>query len=389
MDGSTSFRLVGSTSSGPMTQWVMQGLRETLAQAGIGLRQESPGDEHENETGVVLHVVEPAAPRAYRRRSRAVFVVGVAELASTPDDVLRTGYPILIRSLSNLLVLLVRDGAAPRDVRAWFVTLEQGCYSVAHAGDDHAFFSAIIARLMPLATSRLVIDNEFRTDLPESLWDGDEHTEAIYQAGRRLEALDLLPELRGADKPTASRYRHNATTLHGLLSEAVRPYANIITHNPWGEYGHPDHVQVHRVLSSIANRLGRPLWFSNYVSHVSLPLHLRYVSGFNRHYISRPTDVELGRRIAEIYRAERCWTWYDDFEWFDQDTFVDAAVPAAARTSGADKLYGSLCPLNLIRVSPASDVGLAAPRRRSLLRSLLRVAPDRPDRRETPAPARD
>ena len=193
MDGSTSFRLVGSTSSGPMTQWVMQGLRETLAQAAIELRQETPGDEHENETGVVLHVVEPAAPRAYRRRSRAVFVVGVAELASTPDDVLRTGYPILIRSLSNLLVLLVRDGAAPRDVRAWFVTLEQGCYSVAHAGDDHAFFSAIIARLMPLATSRLVIDNEFRTDLPESLWDGDEHTEAIYQAGRRLEALDLLP----------------------------------------------------------------------------------------------------------------------------------------------------------------------------------------------------
>lgn len=193
MDGSTSFRLVATaTSSGVMTQWVIQGIRDTLARRGITLRDDI-GDDAENETGVVLHLVDRAAPRAYRRRSRAVFVVGVTELPSAPDDVLRTGYPLLVRSLSNLFILLVPDGPGARDVRAWFVTLEQGCYSVAHASDDHAFFSVIIDRLMPLATSRLVIDNEFHTDLPESLWDGDEHTEAIYQAGRRLEALDLLP----------------------------------------------------------------------------------------------------------------------------------------------------------------------------------------------------
>jgi hypothetical protein len=193
VDGSTSFRLVATAaSSGSMTQWVMQGIRDTLARRGITLRDDV-GDDAETETGVVLHLVDPAAPRAYRRRSRAVFVVGVTELPAPPDDVLRTGYPLLVRSLSNLFILLVPDGPGARDVRAWFVTLEQGCYSVAHAGDDHAFFSVIIDRLMPLATSRLVIDNEFHTDLPESLWDGDEHTEAIYQAGRRLEALDLLP----------------------------------------------------------------------------------------------------------------------------------------------------------------------------------------------------
>ena len=285
----------------------------------------------------------------------------------------------------------------PAGVRA---TMDNAVLVVAHPDDEALWFSSVLGSVRQLIVC--FVDHDRNPRL------GPARRRALARHPIPHRALGLSEpgtfntvdwtaavetesglELRGADEPTASRYRHNATALHGLLSEAVRPYANIITHNPWGEYGHPDHVQVHRVLSSIANRLGRPLWFSNYVSHVSLPLHLRYVSGFNRHYISRPTDVELGRRIAEIYRAERCWTWYDDFEWFDQDTFVDAAVPAAARTSGADKLYGSLCPLNLIRVSPASDVGLAAPRRRSLLRSLLRVAPDRPDRRETPAPARD
>ena len=226
MDGSTSFRLVGSTTTiGPLTQWVIQGLRKTLAQGGIALREEVRGDD-EGETGVVLHVVEPKAPRAYRRRSRAVFVVGVAELPSAPDDVLRTGYPLLIRSLSNLFVLLVRDGTGPCDVRAWFVTLEQGCYSIAHAGDDHAFFSAIIDRLMPLATSRLVIDNEFHADLPESLWDGDEHTEAIYQAGRRLEALDLLPAPFPMQELLPARdYRH----VQRLFGIGGLSYGNVST----------------------------------------------------------------------------------------------------------------------------------------------------------------
>ena len=226
MDGSTSFRLVGSTTAtGPLTHWVMQGLRETLARRGITPRDEVRGDE-EGETGAVLHLVDPGAPRAHRRRSRAVFVVGVAELPSAPDDVLRTGYPLLVRSLSNLLVLLVRDGTGPRDVRAWFVTPEQGCYSVTHAGDDDAFFAGIVDRLMPLATSRLVIDNEFHADLPESLWDGDEHTEAIYQAGRRLEALDLLPApFPIQDLLPARDYRH----VQRLFGIGGLSYGNVST----------------------------------------------------------------------------------------------------------------------------------------------------------------
>ncbi|HEY6017347.1 MAG TPA: class II aldolase/adducin family protein, partial [Gaiellaceae bacterium] len=51
----------------------------------------------------------------------------------------------------------------------------------------------VVARLMPLATSKLVIDNDFRTDLEEELWDGDEVTEEIFEAGRRLGELNLLP----------------------------------------------------------------------------------------------------------------------------------------------------------------------------------------------------
>jgi hypothetical protein len=51
----------------------------------------------------------------------------------------------------------------------------------------------IVDRITPLATSRLVIDNRFEHDLEPELWEGDELTESLYQAGHRLDALGLLP----------------------------------------------------------------------------------------------------------------------------------------------------------------------------------------------------
>ena len=38
-----------------------------------------------------------------------------------------------------------------------------------------------------------MIDNEFRPDLEPELWDGDEITREVGEAGKRLDELDLLP----------------------------------------------------------------------------------------------------------------------------------------------------------------------------------------------------
>jgi ribulose-5-phosphate 4-epimerase/fuculose-1-phosphate aldolase len=65
--------------------------------------------------------------------------------------------------------------------------MEQGTY---HVSEDPA---TIYERLEPLATSRLVIDNEWIPDLEPELWDGDEVTADISESGKRLDELDLLP----------------------------------------------------------------------------------------------------------------------------------------------------------------------------------------------------
>jgi ribulose-5-phosphate 4-epimerase/fuculose-1-phosphate aldolase len=119
--------------------------------------------------------------------------VALGEADSAPHDPLATGYPLLLRTLANLFVLIVRRGREGSGPEAHFFTLEQGSYAIAHAGDDDAFFDAVLQRMAPLATSRLVIDNRFVADLPEALWAGDEHTAAIARAGRRLDEMDLLP----------------------------------------------------------------------------------------------------------------------------------------------------------------------------------------------------
>jgi probable F420-dependent oxidoreductase len=165
--------------------WFVAGLCDAFELNGYRRHTEPRPD-----TQVVLHIVDPDDPKPYRRRAAPTFVVAIGAQRERPADLLRTGYPLLVRALANLTVIVSGEGSQRR---AEFVTLEQGTYGLQHGGTDRDFFRDAFERLEPLATSRLVIANEFRADLPETLWGGDEHTAQIRRAGERLAALDLLP----------------------------------------------------------------------------------------------------------------------------------------------------------------------------------------------------
>jgi ribulose-5-phosphate 4-epimerase/fuculose-1-phosphate aldolase len=189
--------------------WFARGLGARLLAAGYD-EHDSPGaDVH-----LVLHHVDPDRPRPYRRKAAPTFVVAVVALSEPPEDVLRAGYPMLVRALANLCVL-VSEG--PHGRAAHFVTLEQGTYPVetGAAGDDE-FFEAVFARIEPLAMSRLVIANEFRTDLPRELWDGDEQTRQICRAGACLDALNLLPAPFPVEEILPPRDLRHVKLLYGL-----------------------------------------------------------------------------------------------------------------------------------------------------------------------------
>lgn len=188
--------------------WLLDGLGRAMTAAGYDAR-EAPGPDVQ----VVLHVVDLARTRPYRRKHAPTFVVAVAAVPERPADLLSAGYPVLVRALANLTVL-ISDG--PDGRAAHFVTLEQGTYTVEHHDDDDAFFEAVLDRVEPLASSHLVIANEFRLDLEPSLWHGDEQTAQITRAGERLAALDLLPAPFPIEDLLSERDLRHVKLLYGI-----------------------------------------------------------------------------------------------------------------------------------------------------------------------------
>lgn len=158
---------------------------------------------------LVLNLVDPEAPKPFRRRSRGTFVAGLHERPALPADVLGATYPLLVRALANVVLCYVPPG------EVWFTTMERGSYAV--RGDDlPSLADRVVERLAPLARARLVIDNEFRTDLEPELWEGNEVSDAVRRAGERLGELDLLPAPFPIEELLDERDLRHVRRLYGI-----------------------------------------------------------------------------------------------------------------------------------------------------------------------------
>lgn len=197
-----SFYIHGETNS-PLLRRVTQRLQTALIQAGC---QHRP--ERAEQARLILNVTSVDKPTPVRRQSRAAFVTSIIEGPAEADP-LRACYPLLIRTLANILLYVV-----PKTDSHCFtlhgITPERGHFQLEYHPDrDGDFYDQLVERLMPIATSHLIIENEFYPDLPEHLWVGDEHTQAICEAGKRLDRLGLLPApFNLSDLLTPSDLRH-------------------------------------------------------------------------------------------------------------------------------------------------------------------------------------
>lgn len=118
-----------------------------------------------------------------------------------------------------------------------------------------------------------------------------------------------------------ARYRE----AHGHLVAALRPLLAgspcVITHNPWGEYGHEEHVQVFRAVADLQREMRFTLWVSGYVSNKSYPLMLRHLPRLDCGAAPCLTDPELSARLQALYTRNGCWTWFDDHAWPPRESF--------------------------------------------------------------------
>jgi hypothetical protein len=114
---------------------------------------------------------------------------------------------------------------------------------------------------------------------------------------------------------TSPLYENNAARLMRMLEMELPGETVVITHNPWGEYGNEEHVQVYRVLSILRERLGFELLVNSYVSNRSMNLMSRYRYSLAADTVMRETDRALAHRLKDRYLANDCWTWMPDYEW--------------------------------------------------------------------------
>ncbi|MEP1208741.1 MAG: hypothetical protein ABJM29_14675 [Rhizobiaceae bacterium] len=162
------------------------------------------------------------------------------------------------------------------------------------------------------------------------------------QAVKRLAGRSNAPR-----QGIRSRYRQNFETLTEHLRGELTADMNVFTHNPWGEYGHEDHVQVHRVVSSLRAEIGFTQWMSNYCTERALPLATTYFDSAKPQFETLPVDKPFADAVAQVYRDAGCWTWSDDWQWFDTECYMQA--PSAQKML---KSQGHLFPLNLFNIDP-------------------------------------
>ena len=162
-------------------------------------------------------------------------------------------------------------------------------------------------------------------------------------------------------------YKKNYNQLKRLLQNKLSSYSNVFTHNPWGEYGNEEHVQVYRVVRELQKKHHFTLWFSNYCSNKSLNLMLQHISEFSSSYVILRTNKRLGHRLRNLYRRHDCWTWYDDFVWSNEEVFMPDNEPQEG-----DGAYGHVFPLNLVKIQLAKQADHPPESRRLSLRKALR-----------------
>ncbi|HNB25443.1 MAG TPA: hypothetical protein PLR41_00665 [Alphaproteobacteria bacterium] len=226
--------------------------------------------------------------------------------------------------------------AHPDDEVLWFGSILRAIGRVVIAFRDYDAVPGLGAR-RAAALAEMPYRDCVSLDLPEA----GSLRHAAWPDPRLSEyglALDSAP----VDAAAEARYRANFAALRARLAQALPARAHVVTHNPWGEYGHEDHVQVHRAVDSLWRDLGLSLWTTNYVSSRSAVLAARYAAGRDTRIVKRPIDLDFARGIAEIYRRHDCWTWRDAWTGFDAECLVSLPLDLSGGT-GVNRL-----PLNVV-----------------------------------------
>lgn len=214
------------------------------------------------------------------------------------------------------------------------VRLDSAVLVVAHPDDEVLWFSSIVGQV-----GRVIICHEDCPELPE-LGPGRAAARQAYPLSsaswlRLTEpgSLDWVDWTRPVATPYGmaldvpgseahdARYRATYDALRAELRGALAGASEVFTHNPWGEYGHPDHVQLSRVVADLAPELGFRARYSGYIAPRSMPFAVSFLPRLTAD-LRLATSAALAARIKALYEQHGCWTWDRAYEPAPEESFL-------------------------------------------------------------------
>ncbi len=143
----------------------------------------------------------------------------------------------------------------------------------------------------------------------------------------------------------AVRYRKNCLLLKKIFEKQIPENCHVFTHNPWGEYGHEEHIQISTVIKDMVRRKKLRVWYNNYGSKKSFSLMKKTVFSKQFESFKKSIDQDFVHRMRSFYLEKDCWTWNPDWQWFAEETFF------SIKNSLPMPTYHHTIPLNLFNVS--------------------------------------
>ncbi len=122
-------------------------------------------------------------------------------------------------------------------------------------------------------------------------------------------------------KLNSKKYIQNFDEIKEKLSEELLDYQNIITHNPWGEYGHEEHIQVFNAISKVSEKINFSVWVSSYFSEQSLKTMSLFKNLISKETYRFEINKDICEKVKAIYISNKAWTWSENYEWPKYESF--------------------------------------------------------------------
>lgn len=202
---------------------------------------------------------------------------------------------------------------------------------VAHPDDEILFYSSILEKIDKIifCFNDIPGDNTISSARKKAICEYPLNKVRIInlkiQESKNSIAINLWKEFKNDYKKGKDfkSFTHNSIRLIKLLKSHIPKSSRVYTHNPWGEYGHIEHIQVFESVNSLKKELDLSIYVSSYFSNITIAYSNQRQGILNSRPTAYKTNKHLFSTIKKHYKKYGCWTWFNSYKLPEYESFYE------------------------------------------------------------------